>query len=87
MKILAAADPSASGINSGDEEGWVPLHSATSSGNVEIVEILLSRGEQYNNLLCCMNVNTLSMSYKGYIFTKLENFKNANIRSERFLYI
>ncbi|KAK4358032.1 hypothetical protein RND71_023642 [Anisodus tanguticus] len=45
VKILAAADPSASGINSGDEEGWVPLHSAASSGNVEIVEILLSRGE------------------------------------------
>lgn len=45
VKILAAADPSVSGINSGDEEGWVPLHSAASSGNVEIVEILLSRGE------------------------------------------
>nr|GME06291.1 40S ribosomal protein S13-like [Ipomoea batatas] len=27
VKILAAADSSISGINSGDEEGWVPLHS------------------------------------------------------------
>ncbi|KAF3656940.1 putative serine/threonine-protein phosphatase 6 regulatory ankyrin repeat subunit C-like isoform X2 [Capsicum annuum] len=48
VKILAAADPSASGINSGDEEGWVPLHSAASSGNVEIVEILLNRGADVN---------------------------------------
>ncbi|PHT67710.1 hypothetical protein T459_27197 [Capsicum annuum] len=38
-----AADPSVSGINTGDEEDWVPLHSAASSGNVEIVEILLNR--------------------------------------------
>ncbi|GMP93878.1 hypothetical protein CsSME_00043537 [Camellia sinensis var. sinensis] len=42
VKILSAADPSATGINSADEEGWAPLHSASSSGNVEIVEILLS---------------------------------------------
>ncbi|KAI8528536.1 hypothetical protein RHMOL_Rhmol12G0156100 [Rhododendron molle] len=45
VKILSAADPSVSGINSPDEEGWVPLHSAASIGNVEIVEILLSRGQ------------------------------------------
>lgn len=47
VKILSAADPSVSGINSPDEEGWVPLHSAASIGNVEIVEILLSRGEYF----------------------------------------
>ena len=45
VKILSAFDPLVSGINSADEEGWVPLHSAASSGNVEIVELLLTRGE------------------------------------------
>lgn len=44
VKILAAFDHSISGINSADEEGWAPLHSASSSGNVEIVKILLDRG-------------------------------------------
>ncbi|KAG5522437.1 hypothetical protein RHGRI_034574 [Rhododendron griersonianum] len=48
VKILSAADPSVSGINSPDEEGWVPLHSVASIGNVEIVEILLSRGADVN---------------------------------------
>ncbi|CAL5334938.1 unnamed protein product [Camellia sinensis] len=44
VKILSAADPSVTGINSADEEGWAPLQFAASSGNVEIVEILLSSG-------------------------------------------
>lgn len=44
VKILSAFDQSVSGINSADEEGWAPLHSAASSGNVEIVKILLDRG-------------------------------------------
>lgn len=44
MKILAAFDESVSGINTADEEGWAPLHSAASSGDVEIVEILLDKG-------------------------------------------
>ena len=44
MKVLSAIDESASVINSADEEGWAPLHSAASIGNLEIVEILLSRG-------------------------------------------
>ncbi|CAH9101014.1 unnamed protein product [Cuscuta europaea] len=48
VKILSAADSSVSGINCGDEEGWVPLHSAASSGNIDIVEILLSRGANVN---------------------------------------
>ncbi|CAL5354994.1 unnamed protein product [Camellia sinensis] len=48
VKILSAADPSVTGINSADEEGWAPLHSASSSGNVEIVEILLSSGADVN---------------------------------------
>ena len=46
MKILSAADPSVTGINSADEEGWAPLHSASSSWNVEIVESLLSSGKE-----------------------------------------
>ena len=44
MKVLSAIDESASVINSADEEGWAPLHSAASIGNLEIVEVLLSRG-------------------------------------------
>ncbi|XP_028061732.1 poly [ADP-ribose] polymerase tankyrase-like isoform X2 [Camellia sinensis] len=42
VKILSAADPSVTGINNADEEGWAPFQFAASSGNVEIVEILLS---------------------------------------------
>ena len=44
MKVLVAADESKSMINSVDEDGWAPLHSAASSGNIEIVEMLLSKG-------------------------------------------
>lgn len=46
--MLSEADPSVSGINSVDEEGWAPLHSAASSGHTEIVEILISRGEGFH---------------------------------------
>ena len=42
--MLSAIDESAIVINSADEEGWAPLHSAASIGNLEIVEVLLSRG-------------------------------------------
>ncbi|KAF5931285.1 hypothetical protein HYC85_032158 [Camellia sinensis] len=48
VKILSAADPSVTGINSADEEGWAPLQFAASSGNVEIVEILLSSEADVN---------------------------------------
>ncbi|KAF5948842.1 hypothetical protein HYC85_014799 [Camellia sinensis] len=48
VKILSAADPSVTGINSADEEGWAPLQFAASSGNVEIVEILLSNEADVN---------------------------------------
>ncbi|KAG9152859.1 hypothetical protein Leryth_012477 [Lithospermum erythrorhizon] len=48
VELLTAAEPSISGINSGDEEGWVPLHSAASSGNAEIVKLLLDRGADVN---------------------------------------
>ena len=44
--MLCEADPSVSGINSVDEEGWAPLHSAASSGRTEIVEMLISRGDE-----------------------------------------
>lgn len=43
--MLSKADPSVSGVNATDEEGWAPLHSAVSIGNAEIVDILLDRGE------------------------------------------
>lgn len=45
--MLSAINESASVINSADEEGWVPLHSAASIGHSEIVEVLLSRGISY----------------------------------------
>lgn len=47
VKILLSADASASVINSKDEEGWTPIHSAASIGNLEIVEALLSKGQCY----------------------------------------
>lgn len=43
--MISASDPSINGVNSKDEEGWAPIHSAASIGNAEIIEILLSRGE------------------------------------------
>lgn len=45
VRVLSAADGSGSIVNGTDEESWAPIHSATSIGNVEIVEILLSRSE------------------------------------------
>lgn len=44
VKILLSSDASAEVINCGDEEGWAPLHSAASIGNLEIVEALLNKG-------------------------------------------
>lgn len=32
-------------INSVDEEGWAPLHSAASIGNLQILQILLDKGK------------------------------------------
>ncbi|CAL9166559.1 unnamed protein product [Musa hybrid cultivar] len=48
VDVISAADPSINGVNSKDEEGWAPIHSAASIGNAEIVEILLSRGGDVN---------------------------------------
>lgn len=46
--VLALAqcggDAAASVLNAQDEEGWAPIHSAASSGNSQIVDILLERG-------------------------------------------
>lgn len=44
MNILLNADQSASVINSKDEEGWAPIHSVASIGNVQILEALLNKG-------------------------------------------
>ncbi|EXB65070.1 26S proteasome non-ATPase regulatory subunit 10 [Morus notabilis] len=48
VKVLAASDEASSVVNSADEEGWAPLHSAASIGNSEIVDILLSKGADVN---------------------------------------
>ncbi|CAI9096506.1 OLC1v1032671C5 [Oldenlandia corymbosa var. corymbosa] len=49
VKLLSSAKPSSiCGVNSVDEEGWGPLHSAASSGNLEIVEVLLDTGADVN---------------------------------------
>ncbi|KAM0013940.1 putative ankyrin repeat-containing domain-containing protein [Helianthus debilis subsp. tardiflorus] len=48
MKMLLGFDLSVSGINSVDEKGWAPMYSAASSGNVEIVNILLDIGADIN---------------------------------------
>ncbi|XP_054775822.1 uncharacterized protein LOC129284383 [Prosopis cineraria] len=48
VKILASAEGSAKVINSADEEGWAPIHSAASIGNLEIVETLLDKGADVN---------------------------------------
>lgn len=45
MRILADADSSGSVVNDKDDEGWSPIHSATSSGNLDIVKILVDRGK------------------------------------------
>ena len=37
-------DSAASVLNAKDEEGWAPIHSAASSGNSQIIDILLERG-------------------------------------------
>ena len=42
--LEAAGAAAASVLNAKDEEGWAPIHSAASTGNAQIVEILLERG-------------------------------------------
>ncbi|XP_033144915.1 ankyrin repeat domain-containing protein 49 [Brassica rapa] len=62
VKLLSSVDESKTVINSKDDEGWAPLHSAASIGNAELVEILLTRGADVNvkkqwwwhcSSLCC----------------------------------
>lgn len=47
VKVLSDAEEVVSVINSADEEGWAPIHSAASIGHSEIMDILLSRGEKF----------------------------------------
>ncbi|KAE8783981.1 26S proteasome non-ATPase regulatory subunit 10 [Hordeum vulgare] len=42
--VAAGGDAVASAVNGKDEEGWAPIHSVASSGNAEIVDILLDHG-------------------------------------------
>lgn len=44
VKLLSSTEESKAVINSKDDEGWAPLHSAASVGNAELVEVLLARG-------------------------------------------
>lgn len=44
VKLLSSVDDSKNVINSKDDEGWAPLHSAASIGNAELVQVLLTRG-------------------------------------------
>lgn len=44
VETLLSVDESANVVNAVDEEGWAPVHSAASIGNVAIVEMLLSKG-------------------------------------------
>ncbi|XP_048593058.1 26S proteasome non-ATPase regulatory subunit 10-like [Brassica napus] len=48
VKLLSSVDESKTVINSKDDEGWAPLHSAASIGKGELVEILLTRGADVN---------------------------------------
>ncbi|KAF3582604.1 hypothetical protein DY000_02035106 [Brassica cretica] len=43
VKLLSSVDESKTVINSKDDEGWAPLHSAASIGKAGLVEILLTR--------------------------------------------
>ncbi|ONK64805.1 uncharacterized protein A4U43_C07F30130 [Asparagus officinalis] len=52
VRIISDVDPSVSGINSKDEEGWAPIHSAASCGHEEIVEILIEKASTGNAELC-----------------------------------
>lgn len=42
--MSAGGDAAASALNGKDEEGWAPIHSVASSGNAQILEILLDHG-------------------------------------------
>ncbi|RLN17029.1 26S proteasome non-ATPase regulatory subunit 10 [Panicum miliaceum] len=42
--LEAGGGAAASVLNAKDEEGWAPIHSVASTGNAQIVEILLERG-------------------------------------------
>jgi ankyrin repeat protein len=63
VKILLSCDASAEVINSGDEEGWAPLHSAASIGNLEILEALLNKG-----LFLFYSISLLISSIKNLLF-------------------
>ncbi|VAI22134.1 unnamed protein product [Triticum turgidum subsp. durum] len=42
--VAAGGDAVASAVNGKDEEGWAPIHSVASSGNAQIIDILLGHG-------------------------------------------
>ncbi|KAL3684402.1 hypothetical protein R1sor_002424 [Riccia sorocarpa] len=49
VKLLShGVDPSATGVNACDDEGWTPLQSASSGGKAAVVEALLAAGADVN---------------------------------------
>ncbi|KAF9591774.1 hypothetical protein IFM89_007104 [Coptis chinensis] len=48
VKVMASVDGVASVVNTTDEEGWAPIHSAASIGNDDILDILLKIGADVN---------------------------------------
>lgn len=70
VKLITSSDEAKTVINSKDDEGWAPLHSAASSGNAELVELLLTRG-MLHTLVCLIVVESgkiLICYHKGVIF-------------------
>ena len=45
--MAAGGDAAAGAVNGKDDEGWAPIHSAASSGNAQIIAILLDHGMIY----------------------------------------
>lgn len=84
VEILSAIDDCASVINSADEEGWVPLHSAASIGHSDIVGILLRRGRIQTFRLTFIFVFIIPNVKCGVIYSRARN-SDTNWESIKWL--